>query len=384
MSETYKNRSGKKLAQDQKRLHPHGTKKCARCPGEKSLSEFCRDKSRADGRNVICRRCQALDHVHRHKTLIERTPAEVKAAQIRLHGSDLASARKICIGPCRQNLQLSEFLSSRSQTDGLTQLCKNCTRAARKKPQNEVRQLRAQLKSVGCAKCKWNGPTCALDFAHREAANKRLNKHGKKVSPGALASANALLAESKKCDVLCANCHHLDTQNTWNTNISNNQKAIRRRKFLESRKAWVENEKKQRGECIDCHLLVAGFPTSLFDFDHKDPYQKILPISCMMAKGRYSRADIENEMQKCDLRCKRCHRIKTQERKEAKKTEADEKISEIVKPASPKDRTTFGKRRQPAGTNESSDGHVPVKRSHSPKTEPDEYILLVAQLKALE
>jgi len=58
------------------------------------------------------------------------------------------------------------------------------------------------------------------------------------------------------------------------------------------------------GKCIDCGYK--GHPVA-FDFDHKDPSQKEFKIS-----GNYILrwAELRAELDKCELRCSNCHRIR--------------------------------------------------------------------------
>lgn len=58
------------------------------------------------------------------------------------------------------------------------------------------------------------------------------------------------------------------------------------------------------GKCVDCEF--EGHPVA-FDFDHKDPSQKEYKIS-----GNYifRWKELRKELDKCELRCCRCHRIK--------------------------------------------------------------------------
>src|SRR5690242_12516145 len=58
------------------------------------------------------------------------------------------------------------------------------------------------------------------------------------------------------------------------------------------------------GKCVDCDFV--GHPVA-YDFDHKDPKKKSFKISgCCMFLWRY----LKKELDKCELRCCRCHRIK--------------------------------------------------------------------------
>jgi hypothetical protein len=58
------------------------------------------------------------------------------------------------------------------------------------------------------------------------------------------------------------------------------------------------------GKCVDCEFT--GHPVA-FDFDHKDPTQKEFKIS---GKYIFRWKELKKELDKCDLRCCRCHRIK--------------------------------------------------------------------------
>jgi hypothetical protein len=70
------------------------------------------------------------------------------------------------------------------------------------------------------------------------------------------------------------------------------------------RHAKIDRYKLDKG-CIDCGY--ADHPIAL-DFDHRDPDLKTLGVSAMLT---YSWARIVAELDKCDVRCANCHRIKT-------------------------------------------------------------------------
>jgi hypothetical protein len=56
-------------------------------------------------------------------------------------------------------------------------------------------------KTLKCSRCPEKDPDC-LDFHHRDEAEK-----DRSISKMAGFSKEAILAEAKKCDVLCSNCH---------------------------------------------------------------------------------------------------------------------------------------------------------------------------------
>jgi hypothetical protein len=58
------------------------------------------------------------------------------------------------------------------------------------------------------------------------------------------------------------------------------------------------------GKCVDCNF--DGHPVA-FDFDHRNPAEKQFKIS---GKYIYRWAELKRELDRCALRCCRCHRIR--------------------------------------------------------------------------
>jgi hypothetical protein len=56
---------------------------------------------------------------------------------------------------------------------------------------------------------------------------------------------------------------------------------------------------------MDCGL---AFPPCAMDFDHRDPSTKEFNVGSMM---RWSKKKIQEEIDKCDLVCSNCHRVRT-------------------------------------------------------------------------
>lgn len=63
--------------------------------------------------------------------------------------------------------------------------------------------------------------------------------------------------------------------------------------------------------CADCGV---EYPTCVMDFDHRDPTTKIMEVGSMVGQG-YSIQDLINEINKCDVVCSNCHRIRTYNRR---------------------------------------------------------------------
>lgn len=75
-------------------------------------------------------------------------------------------------------------------------------------------------------------------------------------------------------------------------------------------RAHVAAEKSQ--PCSDCG---GSFPPVCMDYDHRDPHTKTREISRILSRGA-SWASLRTELDKCDLVCANCHRIRESRRRE--------------------------------------------------------------------
>jgi hypothetical protein len=78
----------------------------------------------------------------------------------------------------------------------------------------------------------------------------------------------------------------------------------RHRRLVAERHAWLDQLKLDKG-CVDCGYDKAAVA---LDFDHRDPELKISGVAAMLWS---STALIQAEIDKCDIRCSNCHRVKT-------------------------------------------------------------------------
>ena len=81
------------------------------------------------------------------------------------------------------------------------------------------------------------------------------------------------------------------------------QKNIRRKKLLID---FVISFKKK--PCMDCGIQ---YPHYVMDFDHRDRKTKLTSINRMINFHSYAAKKIMEEIEKCDLVCANCHRIRT-------------------------------------------------------------------------
>ena len=77
----------------------------------------------------------------------------------------------------------------------------------------------------------------------------------------------------------------------------------------EDRREWLIDQKVARVACMDCHKKVERDNTFVFDYDHREPNQKTEAISTMLHSWTTDR--LLHEMDKCDLICANCHRVRT-------------------------------------------------------------------------
>jgi L-lysine 2,3-aminomutase len=77
----------------------------------------------------------------------------------------------------------------------------------------------------------------------------------------------------------------------------------------EERREWLIDQKVARIHCMDCYKKVERNNTFVFDYDHRDPEQKTEAISKMLHQWTTDR--LLHEMDKCDLICANCHRVRT-------------------------------------------------------------------------
>lgn len=70
-------------------------------------------------------------------------------------------------------------------------------------------------------------------------------------------------------------------------------------------------EIKEEMPCADCGEY---YPHYVTDFDHRPDVVKVASVSSMLTMS-FTWVDIEYEMDKCDLVCSNCHRIRTHTRR---------------------------------------------------------------------
>lgn len=205
---------------------------------------------------------------------------------------------------CKQNKEITNNFYLDKRRDKYRTICKICSFVASKrnpnykltaKKQASKRRERARsvvreyLSTHPCVDC---GETnlLVLEFDHVRG------QKSKDVSRliGSAASIHTIAEEIAKCDVRCANCHHIKSaiQSGYPGNDTSLVKQFVR-DFLSTH------------SCVDCgenRLLT-------LEFDHVRG-SKYMAVSYLVRTHR-SLDIIKGEIKKCDVRCCNCHRIKT-------------------------------------------------------------------------
>jgi len=145
-----------------------------------------------------------------------------------------------------------------------------------------------EVKNVPCMDCGNIFSPCAMDFDHRNYKEKLFN-----ISEGQCKNEDILLQEIAKCDIVCANCHRTREHNRRHIEISNLSKIINPFK---------------NAPCADCNVQYSAY---VMDFDHRDPEDKLFNISKPHSQNKEAIAGILLEINKCDVVCANCHRIRT-------------------------------------------------------------------------
>lgn len=106
---------------------------------------------------------------------------------------------------------------------------------------------------------------------------------------------------------LCRICSNLRSKKYYSENLTHHRKVIRKRNI----QLKLNNQIKlfnylKNNPCVDCNennIVV-------LEFDHKDNVEKIMNVSKLI--GGYHKWDkIKEEIDKCDVRCSNCHKIRT-------------------------------------------------------------------------
>ena len=229
------------------------TKICPTCKRELSIDNFCKNKNTSDKLFYCCRECKS-EYNKKYK---------------------------------RENAERIKEYASKYRLDNVEKIRESAKRS-RLKRRNFVQEYKT---SIGCAVCGEKDPDC-LVFHHR--------KRGDKVaSISVLLQRNLgkkkLLAEIKKCDVLCSNCHkklHFDERKDAEAGYAGITKRL----------VCMATEYKNSRGCGVCGEMHPG----CLVFHHRKPEYKICSISDGLRR-HLNEKKLTAEIKKCDVLCSNCH-----------------------------------------------------------------------------
>lgn len=113
--------------------------------------------------------------------------------------------------------------------------------------------------------------------------------------------------KGKKLQVYCKSCSRDYVRNHYNHNRDYYiQKAILRRMDLKEKGHAYLLEYLQSHPCVDC----GETDIDVLEFDHTDRSMKKTEVSKMIHIG-FQIEKLQEEVEKCDIRCANCHRRKT-------------------------------------------------------------------------
>ena len=125
---------------------------------------------------------------------------------------------KVC-RDCARQLPYSEFYKNSNTRDGVLGQCKKCTVSRYGKGRSErAKRDRLYFQEIkvdrGCTDCGYDTNPVALDFDH-------LPGHTKLYRVACMAGMSRQLidAEIVKCEVVCANCHRIRTNQRVNKDV---------------------------------------------------------------------------------------------------------------------------------------------------------------------
>jgi len=224
---------------------------------------------------------------------------------------------------CLEYKATDKFQKKQNNLDGLDNICAICKNKSSKESKtkyyeknkkeskeraikfnnNKIAKLQKIVNKIkinkGCIDCGLKeNPEC-LDFDH---INDKILNISFMVSRRY--KLEQILQEIEKCEIRCANCHRRKTakEQNWYYDILYPDKFIIKSNY--KNKKFVYNIIINGNGCVDCGLK----DIECLEFDHKTRDDKIINIS--RAKQSLSIDKLINEINKCEIRCANCHRLK--------------------------------------------------------------------------
>ena len=216
---------------------------------------------------------------------------------------------------CFQTKPVAEFKSKVHRRKKLTTMCTHCRKLRKKTQKNptttvgKCRQFWMKWKKQ--QKCMDCGLVDERVIEADHARGKKIHRVGDYKWWSNHGGVDAMKEElEKKCEPRCRFCHTMKTKERSDLKIK-----------MEGRKQQPSHKRRQHeinmvkckiGECKRCKRKVTMKTCRGFDFDHRDEETKVIAIAKIIWKKEAEyRKHFKEEIPKCDLLCRNCHKIKT-------------------------------------------------------------------------
>lgn len=151
-----------------------------------------------------------------------------------LYCNEDSSGKKYCSNTCKQK---SHYHSRKDKNVYHNQF----KRAIKRKI------LLIEQRGGSCENCEYNKNLSALEFHHIEPKNKKFELNIRSLSNKNL---NIIIEESKKCILICSNCHR--EEHHPSLNIQNIKEMISENDRLE----FLQKKEAGKPRCVDCNIEI--------------------------------------------------------------------------------------------------------------------------------
>jgi hypothetical protein len=109
----------------------------------------------------------------------------------------------------------------------------------------------------------------------------------------------------------CVHCRRAGVQRHYSANRQYylDKSRERRRRIIAENRAWLV-EYLLTHPCVDC----GATDIRVLEFDHRDRTTKVVAVS-VLARGGHSLERVQAEVERCEVRCANCHRIRTHQQR---------------------------------------------------------------------
>lgn len=130
----------------------------------------------------------------------------------------------------------------------------------------------------------------------------------KKANVSKLSSEASMRLEARKCQLLCAECHLVETI------MRENEGDYMSTCSLVERAKRKQTDSMKLVGCSMCHYVNPDL-LRFFHFDHLSPLTKAVEVSRMVKDKKYTMEDVLEECNKCRILCGHCHLIHTRDQR---------------------------------------------------------------------